>query len=237
MPNRRPLSCTVTAEHAEAFRLEHHTSRRDRPAANFRDALRFLPEQAVRTLASSRITAGLVAGSAMVPAMAHASTLNVVSADDTGFGSLRDAVENANAGDTIVFDPTLNGQTITLSSGSLNIRGPLTIQGPGSSLLTIDGGGTLGDAGLTNGSRIFYLYAATPPSTDGGQPTPLDVTISGLTLQHGNNGIGGGGHLCEGDQHHPAGRRHGGQRRRQRGRRPPRRALRHGLPPELRRHR
>ena len=56
--------------------------------------------------------------------------------------SLRDANAVAFGGDTITFDPSLNGQTITLTNGALTIGADgLTIQGPGANLLTISGAG------------------------------------------------------------------------------------------------
>src|SRR6266700_2689193 len=47
------------------------------------------------------------------------STLTVLNALDKGAGSLRDTITNAKSGDTIVFDPSLAGQTITLTSDQL----------------------------------------------------------------------------------------------------------------------
>jgi hypothetical protein len=47
------------------------------------------------------------------------STLTVMNNHDDGAGSLRRAIAHAQEGDTIVFDPSLNGQTITLTSGQL----------------------------------------------------------------------------------------------------------------------
>src|SRR6516225_7876229 len=45
------------------------------------------------------------------------STLTVLNALDSGAGSLRDAIKAARSGDTILFDSSLSGQTITLTSG------------------------------------------------------------------------------------------------------------------------
>src|SRR5439155_4822030 len=67
------------------------------------------------------------------------STLTVSNTLDSGKGSLRDAIKKANSGDTIVFDSSLNGQTITLSSGELAITQSLDIEGPGAGLLAISG--------------------------------------------------------------------------------------------------
>ncbi len=63
--------------------------------------------------------------------------------------SLRTALALANAlpgAATISFDPKLDGSTITLSLGELAITDSVTIQGPGSTKLTINAGGN---------SRIF----------------------------------------------------------------------------------
>jgi len=70
------------------------------------------------------------------------STLTVTNANDSGAGSLRQAIEDANAAagaDVIEFDASLNGETIVLTSGSMQITDDLTITGPGSDQLTIDG--------------------------------------------------------------------------------------------------
>src|SRR5262245_3962213 len=62
------------------------------------------------------------------------TTLTVTNASDTGWagdGSLRGELEAAQSGDTIVFDPSLAGQYIYLTSGSSLViyQSLLTIQG------------------------------------------------------------------------------------------------------------
>jgi hypothetical protein len=47
------------------------------------------------------------------------STLTVLNNADSGAGSLRDTLAAAQSGDTIVFDPSLMNETITLTSGPL----------------------------------------------------------------------------------------------------------------------
>ncbi len=114
------------------------------------------------------------------------STLTVLNALDKGAGSLRDTITKAKSGDTIVFDPGLDGQTITLTSDQLEINKNLDIEGPGASLLAISG---------NDANRVFDI--------SGG----LTVTINGLTITHGlgkgqvqgnNGGAGGGGAIMNG---------------------------------------
>jgi len=89
-------------------------------------------------------------------------------ADGSGPGELRDAITTANAGSgtTITFRPGLSG-TITLTSALPQITSNVTIQGPGATVIAVDGASKY---------RPFYVNA--PGRT---------VTISGLTVQHGSN--------------------------------------------------
>jgi parallel beta-helix repeat protein len=103
------------------------------------------------------------------------ATFTVTNLNDSGAGSLRQAILDANAAagaDTIQFQSTLAG-TITLTSGQLAITDSVTITGLGASTLTVSG---------NNSSRIFYLYNGA---------TTIEATISGLTLTQGNANIGG----------------------------------------------
>jgi len=96
------------------------------------------------------------------------STLTVTNTLDSGLGSLRYEIGTAQSGDTIVFDKSLSGQTITLGGRALNIDKSLDIEGLGAKYLAISGGGGIG-------SRVFDVSANS------------QVTISGLTLQNGNS--------------------------------------------------
>jgi len=60
---------------------------------------------------------------------AHAATITVTNSNDSGPGSLRQALVDANAGDTIAFAVT---GAIVLTSGGLVIDKEITISGPGS---------------------------------------------------------------------------------------------------------
>jgi hypothetical protein len=82
----------------------------------------------------------------------------------SGAGSLRQALVDANDGDTIDFNLTYPA-TITLTSGQLVMDRSVTISGPGVNNLTVDG---------NQASRVFY--------TNSGKT----VTISGLTITHGD---------------------------------------------------
>lgn len=109
---------------------------------------------------------------------AAAATFTVTNTNDTGAGSLRQAITDANtaaSADTIVFDSSFNtARTITLAGTVLLIgtNADLTITGPGANLLTVSG---------NNVSRVFQIQSGI------GQ-----VTISGMTIT-GGNGLGGNG--------------------------------------------
>ena len=118
-------------------------------------------------------TCGLLVVLALVlaPAMVvNADTIMVTNTDDSGAGSLRQAIADAGIGDEITFAGTVTG-TITLTSGRLDINKNLTITGPGADVLTISG---------NNASRVFSISHG------------VEVTISGLTIANGDADWGGG---------------------------------------------
>jgi hypothetical protein len=114
---------------------------------------------------------------------ALAANRTVTNTNDSGAGSLRDAINAVTSGETITFsNSTANGATnfydttahkITLTSGELGMAKNLTINGPGANVLAISG---------NNQSRVFRV--------DGGSV----VNLGGLTVTGGNvNGDSGGG--------------------------------------------
>jgi CSLREA domain-containing protein len=103
----------------------------------------------------------------------HAATLTVTNTNDSGAGSLREALADASNGDTIDFSVTTPA-TITLTSGQLVASSSVTISGPGANLLTID---------ANHASRVFSVNSG------------LSVTISGLTITNGSLSQNGGGIL------------------------------------------
>ena len=89
--------------------------------------------------------------------------ITVTNNADYGDGTLRQAVLDAQSGDTIVFDSSLSNETITLSSG-LWLNKSLTFDGADASNLTISGG---------NESNILWM---------GGVDANLELNIKNLTL-------------------------------------------------------
>ena len=111
-----------------------------------------------------------------IPALAD--IIVVTNTNDTGPGSLRQALADVNDGDTITFAVT---GTIGLTSGELFVNNNVTISGPGANMLTVT-------RSSATHFRIFHILRHT-------------VTIEGLSI---NNGFApgivpgaGGGIFCE----------------------------------------
>jgi hypothetical protein len=96
---------------------------------------------------------------------AYATTLTVTNTNDSGPGSLRQALANANDADTINFAVT---GTIVLITGGLMLDKNVTISGPDASQLSIDG---------NEGDFVFAVDRDTT------------AAISGLTITNGQAGI------------------------------------------------
>ena len=95
----------------------------------------------------------------------ESATGTITNTNDSGAGSLRQALVDAHDGDTIDFDSSLNGQTITLTSGQLIVDKSVTITGPGADQLSVNGNAT---------SRVLYIA---PGKT---------VIIADLTITNGH---------------------------------------------------
>lgn len=96
------------------------------------------------------------------------ASTTVVNTNDSGAGSLRQAVfvaNNAGSGTTITFAPALSGQTITLTSGQLTLSNNLIIDAS-----SLPGGIALSG---NNSSRVLQIAS-------GG-----NVTLESLTLKNG----------------------------------------------------
>lgn len=87
--------------------------------------------KSIRNPGSSRISQ-LIATAAVASALwpwVSAETLTVMNGNDTGPGSLRQAILDANSNETIDFDPGLSGGVIVLQSGKLMVDKNLTVDG------------------------------------------------------------------------------------------------------------
>jgi hypothetical protein len=98
-------------------------------------------------------------------------TVNVLNLNDSGPGSLRQAIADAPPGGTVYFQSGLTGP-ITLTTGELLIDKDLTITGPGADVITVSG---------NDASRVFDIAAL------------FTVSISGITVANGRSSVGGGG--------------------------------------------
>jgi hypothetical protein len=95
------------------------------------------------------------------------STLTVTNTlDDGSAGSLRSEIAAAQSGDTIVFDPSLSGQIITLGGYGLGLNKNLNIEGPGANSLAIS---------AANQSQVFAVAFG------------AQVTLSGMTIENGRS--------------------------------------------------
>lgn len=105
---------------------------------------------------------------------AEATTITVINSNDSGPGSLRQALADANDGDTINFDASLIA--IGVLSGELVVDKSVTISGPGPANLFLHNDEL---------NRVFHITNA------------VTVSISGLTIQDGvaADHRGGGGVL------------------------------------------
>ena len=101
--------------------------------------------------------------------LAPATVIPVTNTNDTGPGSLRQALAIANDGDTI--DATGISGVITLTTGVLLVNKGVTLNGPGAGVLAIDGNAV---------SAVFQAMSMAP------------VIISDVTIRNGHGNFGGG---------------------------------------------
>jgi hypothetical protein len=101
---------------------------------------------------------------------ARAAVIRVTNTNDSGTGSLREAL--ATAKDSDVIDATHVAGAITLTTGVLLVERSVTINGGGANVLALDGNAS---------SRVFQINSGNT------------ATISGLTIRNGHDDTLGGG--------------------------------------------
>jgi len=143
------------------------------PTANGTYTVSVEPNQVFNTNGFTVPAAAIGAFQVVLP-----QTFTVTNTNDSGTGSLRDAITQANSvpntADTIVFSSLFNTpQTISLTSGQINVTDSVTITGPGANLLTVRRDATLP---ATTQFRIFNV----------GGTGVINVTMQGLTITGGN---------------------------------------------------
>ena len=140
--------------------------------------IRILPAMLRSVMHEGLFLIAVLAATAVGLPSLGAATITVTNGNDSGPGSLRQALADAVNGDTINFDSSLNGQLITLTSSQLLVNKSITIAGPGRDQLWIRRSDALG----TPEFRIFYISSGNT------------VTISGLNMTGGkaSSDLGGG---------------------------------------------
>jgi len=104
--------------------------------------------------------------------MQCSSAITVANANNSGAGSLRQAITDACTDGTITFDASLSGATIPLAS-QLSLNRNVTIDGSGlATAVTLDG---------QNATRVFYVNSG------------VNASLKSLTITRGNAGGGTGG--------------------------------------------
>jgi len=135
-----------------------------------------------------------------------ATTVTVMNADDTGPGSLRQAIADAADGTTIQFDGSLAGKSIVLATGPLLINKALIIEGSASQGITISGGfsSLVMSIGATADVTLRNLSIVNGRTTDFAAGI---YSVGNLTLDHAlvadNESFGGdpgGGGIYSGER-------------------------------------
>lgn len=134
-------------------------------------------------------------GAAAVPV--HAATLTVLNTNDSGAGSLRNAIASATAGDTIVFGAGATG-TIPLVT-ALSITQNLIIQGPGAGSLTLSGQSAIRVIDITGGTLTLSgvtIANASIASLGGGINVSASTTLILSNSVMSNNTASNGGAIA-----------------------------------------
>jgi len=139
---------------------------------------------------------GIILATAITNTTVTAATITVANAFDSGAGSLRQAIADANPGDTIVFYASLSGATITLAS-QLSINKDLTIDGSSLSLpVTISGDYSTRVFSIGTGATVtlkrLVISDGYTSGEGGGIVNNGSLTMTNTTIS-GNYALGDGG--------------------------------------------
>lgn len=179
LPRGAPRKVKMLARSAAPVRstASGRAARDDRSQERSRSAAR---EVAVATLLAVALLLAAVTGTA------EAATYRVTNTNDDGPGSLRRAVEAANArGGEDIVAITARG-TATLTSGQIDIDSNMVISGPGPNAFVVSG---------DDASRVFEVSGAAAATMRGLGVTAGSVRASdgGSTEAQGSDGGDGGG--------------------------------------------
>ena len=118
----------------------------------------------------------------------------VTNTSDNNAGSLRQALLNAQDGDTVTFNIPISDPgyvagvwTITLTTGELVVDKDVTINGLGANVLVVRRDPS------APGFRVFHVTSSLARPGDAPCGTPAGVTIQGMTISNGIAGFPGGG--------------------------------------------
>lgn len=161
-PNRLPAGKNRLQREEESMKTE--SRRCVRP--------RFERGWTKETIRAGALTLAALATLLSTATPVRAVTCIVASVDDSGPGTLRDAIVNQTC-DTVTFDASIVPGTINLTGGQLTIGRSLTITGPGPNSLTVQ----------RQSASSFRVFEVLAPNT---------VAISGLTIANGLAAYGGG---------------------------------------------
>lgn len=104
----------------------------------------------------------------------NAATLVVSNNNDTGAGSLRNAVSIANSGDTLLFTASTNNTPIILTIGQITINKNLIISGNGGTNTIIDAN--------NGGPTLTHRLQCLSPAINAGDPSITDNDQRGLSI-------------------------------------------------------
>lgn len=129
--------------------------------------------------------------------VAQATAITVTNLYDSGPGSLRQAILDANSSlglDTIDFDASLTGGTIILTSGNLSITDDLNILGLGAANLILSGNNNSNVFSIAGVVQIDGLTISGGRSTSGGAIINNGtLTVTNSTITSNSAYLGGGG--------------------------------------------